>query len=130
MALTAGLCLWPEFREGTKSCHLIRTRRMPLPVRWPPEHPRRAVTGQTNAASTTGSGTRQVRGLGEPERSYMMLNLVVALLIIALIAAIFGFGGIVAAAVGIAKIIFFVAIVLFLISLVFGGFRGGFGRRL
>ena len=41
-----------------------------------------------------------------------MLNWVVALLIIALIAAILGFGGIAGAAVGIAKIIFFVAIVL------------------
>lgn len=59
-----------------------------------------------------------------------MLNLVIALLIIALIAAVFGFGGIVTAAVGIAKIIFFIAIALFLISLAFGGLRGGFGRRL
>lgn len=59
-----------------------------------------------------------------------MLNLVVTLLIIAIIAAIFGFGGIVAAAVGIAKIIFFIALALFIISLVFGGLRGGFGRRL
>jgi len=32
--------------------------------------------------------------------------------------------------VGIAKIVFFVALVLFLISLLAGGFRGGFGRRL
>ncbi len=59
-----------------------------------------------------------------------MLSLVVTLLIIALIAAILGFGGIAGAAVGIAKIVFFIAIVLFLISLVVGGFRGGFGRRL
>jgi uncharacterized membrane protein YtjA (UPF0391 family) len=59
-----------------------------------------------------------------------MLSLVVTLLIIAIIAAILGFGGIAGAAVGIAKIVFFVAIVLFLISLIAGGFRGGFGRRL
>ena len=49
------------------------------------------------------------------------------LLIVALIAGILGFGGIAGAAVGIAKIVFFVAIVLFLISLLFGGYRG-FGR--
>jgi uncharacterized membrane protein YtjA (UPF0391 family) len=31
--------------------------------------------------------------------------------------------------VGLAKIIFFVALVLFLVSLVFGGMRGSFRRR-
>jgi uncharacterized membrane protein YtjA (UPF0391 family) len=53
-----------------------------------------------------------------------MLGLVVTLLIIALIAAVLGFGGIAGAAVGMAKIVFFVALVLFLISLVFGFSRG------
>ena len=41
-------------------------------------------------------------------------------LIVAIIAAIFEFGGIAAASVGIAKILFFVFIVLFIISLLFG----------
>ena len=59
-----------------------------------------------------------------------MLGLVVTLLIIALIAAVLGFGGIAGAAVGLAKIVFFVALVLFLISLVFGFSRGGFRTRL
>lgn len=53
-----------------------------------------------------------------------MLNLVVTLLIIALIAAVLGFGGIAFAAVEIAKIVFFVALVLFLIALVFGATGG------
>jgi uncharacterized membrane protein YtjA (UPF0391 family) len=53
-----------------------------------------------------------------------MLNLVVTLLIIALIAAVLGFGGIAFAAVGIAKIVFFVALLLFLISLVFAAVGG------
>ena len=57
-----------------------------------------------------------------------MLGLVVTLLIIALIAGVLGFGGIAGAAVGIAKAVFFIALVLFLLSLVFGGFRGGFRR--
>jgi uncharacterized membrane protein YtjA (UPF0391 family) len=57
-----------------------------------------------------------------------MLGLVVTLLIIALIAAVLGFGGIAGAAVGLAKIVFFVALVLFLVSLVFGFSRGGFRR--
>jgi uncharacterized membrane protein YtjA (UPF0391 family) len=49
-----------------------------------------------------------------------MLSLVVTLLIIALIAAVLGFGGIAGAAVGIAKLVFFVAIILFLVSAVAG----------
>jgi uncharacterized membrane protein YtjA (UPF0391 family) len=53
-----------------------------------------------------------------------MLNLIVTLLIIALIAAVLGFGGIASAAVGIAKIVFFVVLVFFLIALVFGAIGG------
>ena len=41
-------------------------------------------------------------------------------LVVALIAAIFGFGGIAAASIGIAKILFFIFIVLFIVSLLFG----------
>jgi uncharacterized membrane protein YtjA (UPF0391 family) len=52
-----------------------------------------------------------------------MLNLVVTLLIIALIAGVLGFGGIAFAAIGIAKIVFFIAIVLFLIAAI-GGLVG------
>jgi len=52
-----------------------------------------------------------------------MLNLVVTLLIIALIAAVLGFGGIASAAVGIAKIVFLVALVLFLAAAVAGSLR-------
>lgn len=59
-----------------------------------------------------------------------MLNLVVTLLIIALIAGVLGFGGIAGAAVGIAKIVCFVALALFLISILAGGLRGGFGRGI
>jgi uncharacterized membrane protein YtjA (UPF0391 family) len=55
-----------------------------------------------------------------------MLGLVVTLLIIALAAAILGFGGIAGAAVGMAKLIFYIALILFLISLIFGYSRGGF----
>jgi uncharacterized membrane protein YtjA (UPF0391 family) len=53
-----------------------------------------------------------------------MLNLIVTLLIIALIAAVLGFGGIATAAVGIAKIVFFVVLLFFLIALVFGAMGG------
>jgi len=48
-----------------------------------------------------------------------MIRLIISLLIIALVAAILGFGGIALAAAGIAKIIFWIALVLLLISTVF-----------
>ncbi len=53
-----------------------------------------------------------------------MLGWALTFLIIALIAAALGFGGIAGTAVGIAKLIFFVAIVLFVISLVYGLISG------
>lgn len=53
-----------------------------------------------------------------------MLGWALTFLIVALIAAALGFGGIAGAAVGIAKIIFFVAIILFLIAAVGGALRG------
>jgi uncharacterized membrane protein YtjA (UPF0391 family) len=54
-----------------------------------------------------------------------MLYWAATFLVIALVAALFGFGGIVGPAMGIAKILFFVFIVLFVLSLLFGGFRRG-----
>lgn len=52
-----------------------------------------------------------------------MLRWAIAFLVIALIAAVFGFGGIAAAATDIARILFLVFLVLFAISLVFGLMR-------
>lgn len=52
-----------------------------------------------------------------------MMRWAIAFLVIALIAAVFGFGGIAAAAVDIARVLFLVFIVLFVISLVFGLMR-------
>jgi uncharacterized membrane protein YtjA (UPF0391 family) len=49
-----------------------------------------------------------------------MLGWAVMFLIIALVAAVFGFGGIAAASAGIAKLLFFIFLVLFVISLIFG----------
>lgn len=53
-----------------------------------------------------------------------MLRMAIAFFVIALIAAVLGFGGIASAAVGIAKIVFFVVLVFFLIALVFGAIGG------
>ncbi len=49
-----------------------------------------------------------------------MLRWTITFLIIAIIAAVFGFGGIAESATGIAKILFFIFIVLFLLSLIGG----------
>lgn len=49
-----------------------------------------------------------------------MLSWVVTFLIIALVAGLLGFGGVAGASIEIAKIVFFVAIVLFLVSAVVG----------
>lgn len=53
-----------------------------------------------------------------------MLRWALAFFVIAIIAAVFGFGGIAVAAAGIAKILFFIFIVLFLAALL-----GGLVRR-
>ena len=54
----------------------------------------------------------------------VMLGWVVTFLIVALIAGILGFGGVAGASIEIAKIIFFIAVVLFLVSAVVGLARG------
>jgi len=52
-----------------------------------------------------------------------MLRWALAFFIIALMAAIFGFGGVALAAAGIAKILFFISLVLFLVAWVSGLMR-------
>jgi uncharacterized membrane protein YtjA (UPF0391 family) len=58
--------------------------------------------------------------LAHRSRSPAMLHYAVVFLVIALIAALFGFGGIAASAVGIAKILFLVFAVLAVVTLLFG----------
>ena len=53
-----------------------------------------------------------------------MLSWVVTFLVVALIAGILGFGGIAGVSVEIAKAIFFIAVILFLVSAVVGLVRG------
>ena len=52
-----------------------------------------------------------------------MLRWALGFFIIAIVAAIFGFGGIAVAAAGIAKILFFIFLVLFLVALLGGVVR-------
>ena len=53
-----------------------------------------------------------------------MFGWALTFLVVALIAAVLGFGGIAGTAMGIAKLIFVVAIILFVISLVYGLISG------
>ncbi|WP_153163244.1 DUF1328 domain-containing protein [Zoogloea sp. 1C4] len=53
-----------------------------------------------------------------------MLHYAVVFFVIALIAAVFGFGGIAAGAVGIAKTLFFIFLILAIVSFIFNGVRG------
>jgi uncharacterized membrane protein YtjA (UPF0391 family) len=58
--------------------------------------------------------------MSEPEGGDEMLNWALTFLLIALLAAILGFGGVAVAAAGIAKLLFVLFLVLFLVSLVLG----------
>jgi uncharacterized membrane protein YtjA (UPF0391 family) len=60
-----------------------------------------------------------------PFEGNVMLRYAAVFFIIAVIAAVFGFGGIAAGAVEIAKILFFIFLVLFVVSLVAGLLRRG-----
>ncbi len=52
-----------------------------------------------------------------------MLSWTLTFFIVAIIAGIFGFTGIAVAATGIAKILFFIFLILFVVSLIFGAVR-------
>jgi uncharacterized membrane protein YtjA (UPF0391 family) len=82
----------------------------------------RSVVGEPIPGFRVFLATMRCRRVREMEDQ--MLGWALTFLVIALIAALLGFGGIAGTAVGIAKIIFFVAIVLFLISAIAGAVRG------
>jgi uncharacterized membrane protein YtjA (UPF0391 family) len=60
----------------------------------------------------------------ELNKEYIMIGWAITFLIVALIAAVLGFGGIAGTAMSIAQMIFYVAIVLFVISAIVGLVRG------
>lgn len=64
------------------------------------------------------------RNRSSKEKEKIMLGWALLFFIVALVAAIFGFGGIAAGASSIAQILFFVFLVLFIVSLVAGAVRG------
>jgi uncharacterized membrane protein YtjA (UPF0391 family) len=66
------------------------------------------------------SGRHANGGLSFPHWRNPMLYYAVIFLVIALVAGVLGFGGIAGASVGIAKILFFVFLILFVVSLIMG----------
>lgn len=54
------------------------------------------------------------------KRGVIMLYWAVVFLVIAIVAALFGFGGIATASAGIAKILFVVFLIVFIVALLFG----------
>jgi uncharacterized membrane protein YtjA (UPF0391 family) len=78
--------------------------------------PDKAMANPPMAATRVADHTRSIVN----PRSHTMLHYAVVFFVIALIAAVFGFGGIAASAVGIGKILFIVFAVLAVASFLFG----------
>jgi uncharacterized membrane protein YtjA (UPF0391 family) len=68
--------------------------------------------------------------LEKTDRMPIMLGWVLIFLVLALVAAVLGFGGIAGAFTNIAMILFWIFLILFIISLVFRLVRGGPSPRL
>jgi len=64
------------------------------------------------------------RGISNQPLELNMLSWAIAFFIIAIVAAVFGFGGIASGAAGIAKVLFFLFLLAFVVSLVMGLMRG------
>jgi uncharacterized membrane protein YtjA (UPF0391 family) len=111
------------------------------PISAPPADfvPLRAAIFAVSVAGTAGNICSRARLFLQPMRGdfsradrnrewktevLTMLSWVITFLVIALIAGILGFGGVAGASIEIAKIIFFIAVVLFLVSAVVGLARG------
>jgi uncharacterized membrane protein YtjA (UPF0391 family) len=95
----------------------IKSSRVCAPVR----------PGARSAPGTFGAQARYLDEAATPhsiEGACPMLGWALTFLVVALIAAVLGFGGIAGVSIEIAKIIFFVAVVLFLISAIIGLVRG------
>lgn len=94
-----------------------------MEVRREPASPARPRTySHLQALKFCATPQRRHTGLSKEKK---MLHYAVVFLVIALIAALFGFGGIAAGAVGIAKILFFVFIIMAVVTFVLGLLKRG-----
>jgi uncharacterized membrane protein YtjA (UPF0391 family) len=76
------------------------------------------------AADSGGRHDARRSDISDETKRLSMLNLALLFFVVAIIAALFGFGGIATGAAEIAQVLFFVFLVLFLVSLI-----AGFNRR-
>ncbi len=67
---------------------------------------------------------RQTGALIEITKETLMLGWALTFLAVAIIAAVFGFGGIASASAGIAQVLFFIFIMLFLVAMIARAVRG------
>jgi uncharacterized membrane protein YtjA (UPF0391 family) len=121
----SGALKTPTASDTARRCAYSRKRR--VPIAWGGalrEHaPARGSLVSAAAVYASRATSLDLRSKGSDD----MLHYALVFFIIALIAALFGFGGIAAGAAEIAKILFFIFAVLFLISLIVGLFRRGGG---
>jgi uncharacterized membrane protein YtjA (UPF0391 family) len=80
--------------------------------------------GNPPGVAALGRDTRPERPAATGKRVPAMLYWTLIFLVIALVAGLFGFGGVASASAGIAKVLFAIFLVLFLVSLIFGVIRG------
>lgn len=88
---------------------------------------KRLISRQTRGFEVVGTGL-ETAGSGAADaappaihyRENPMLHYALIFFVVAIIAAVLGFGGIAGAAAGIAKILFFVFLILFVVSLIVG----------
>jgi uncharacterized membrane protein YtjA (UPF0391 family) len=103
-----------SFGFGSSGGKIFRDFTVPDPSEPP-------FSGRINSAVKAQSlPSRRTRKRKSKTEDLTMLSWVVTFLVIALIAGILGFGGIAGASIEIAKTIFFIAVVLFLVSAVVG----------
>jgi uncharacterized membrane protein YtjA (UPF0391 family) len=76
------------------------------------------MTSATNLAPGVSQGSEPPPIRVRPGKEIVMLHYAIVFLVIALVAALFGFGGIAAGAVEIAKILFFVFLIMAVIAFV------------
>jgi len=113
---------WSSDRGVSTRCQV----RQPLSTQaWIVDLPASQPLGIGSRCPGTDDATFWNRSQETPSPEVPMFGLALALFLVAIVAAIFGFGGIAVAAAGIAKIVFFIAVVLLVITLVSRAFRGG-----
>lgn len=103
----------------------IHERRAPTRMEHPDLSQAHARVKTLKASQHIAASCQRHGPRGPATWSFAMLHYAVVFFIIALIAALFGFGGIAASAVGIAKILFFVFAILAVASFLFGLIKKG-----